>query len=116
MADSRKVQIRLIITLTVADSGFPDRDWGHAKGGKGNLLLPPATKLRHGNIFTGVCQSFCSAWDGGGVCPSMHYRSHDRGVFFVRGSLLGRPPYRNERVVRVLVECILVRSNVPENA
>ena len=51
---------------------------------------------------------------GGGVCPSMHYRSHDRGVS-VRGSLLGRPPYRNERVVRILVECILVRSNVPEN-
>ena len=23
-------------------------------------LLPPATKLRQGNIFTGVCQSFCS--------------------------------------------------------
>ena len=24
------------------------------------LLLPSATKLRQGNIFTGVCQSFCS--------------------------------------------------------
>ena len=28
-------------------------------------LLPPATKLRQGNVFTPVCQSFCSQ---GGVC------------------------------------------------
>ena len=27
-------------------------------------------------IFTPVCQSFCSR---GGLCPSMHHRSHDQG-------------------------------------
>ena len=26
----------------------------------GNILLPPATKLQQGNVFTPVCQSFCS--------------------------------------------------------
>ena len=34
-----------------------------AKGCK-NILLPPATKLGQGNIFTSVCQEFCSR----GVC------------------------------------------------
>ena len=29
-------------------------------------LLPPATKLREGNAFTGVCDSV-----GGGVCPGV---------------------------------------------
>ena len=37
-------------------------------------ILPPATKLRQGNVFTPVCQSFCSQgegvylWSRGGVC------------------------------------------------
>ena len=31
-------------------------------------LLPSATKLRQGNILTGICQSFCSH-GGGGVPP-----------------------------------------------
>ena len=42
-------------------------------------LLPPATKLRQGNIFTSVCQEFCPQGSGG-LCPSMHHRSHDWGV------------------------------------
>ena len=33
------------------------------------MLLPSATKLRQGNIFTSVCQEFCSQ-GGGGVCVS----------------------------------------------
>ena len=37
-------------------------------------LLPPSTKLRQGNIFTPVCQSFCSqgvsASGLGGVCQT----------------------------------------------
>ena len=32
--------------------------------------LPSATKLRQGNIFRGVCQSFCSQGVEGGVCLS----------------------------------------------
>ena len=30
-------------------------------------LLPAATKLQQGNIFTGICQSFCSYGGGVGV-------------------------------------------------
>ena len=37
------------------------------------LLLPPATKLRQGNIFTSMCQEFClggqgECMAGGGAC------------------------------------------------
>ena len=44
----------------------------------GVSLLPPATMLRQGNIFTGVCQSFCLQKGGGGggfsvpVCTTGH--------------------------------------------
>ena len=37
--------------------------------GLDKYLLPPVTKLRQGNVFTPVCQSFCSR--GG-----MHARGH----------------------------------------
>ena len=37
--------------------------------------LPPATKLQQGNVFTRVCDSV----HRGGLCPSIHYRSHDQG-------------------------------------
>ena len=62
-----------------------------------NGELQPATKLRQGYVFTSVCQEFCPV-GGGGLCPSMHHRSHDweglcpRGVSVQGGSLLGRPP------------------------
>ena len=88
-------------------------------------FLPPATKLRQGNVFTPVCQSFCSQ---GGLCLSMHHRPHDQGVSLSggslsggflsreslskgslsRGSLSGRPPYGNKRALSILLECILV--------
>ena len=32
-----------------------------------SILLPPATKLRQGNVFTSVCQEFCPQGGGGGV-------------------------------------------------
>ena len=45
-------------------------------------------KLRQGNAYTPVCQSFCSR---GSLCPSMHHRSHDWGGLcpggLCRGSL-----------------------------
>ena len=34
------------------------------------ILLPAATKLAQGNIFTSVCQEFCP--QGGGVSASVH--------------------------------------------
>ena len=49
-------------------------------------LLPPATKLRQGNVFTSVCQEFCPP---GGLCPSMHHRSHDQGGLCPGGLSLG---------------------------
>ena len=54
------------------------------------LLLP----AREGNVFTLVCQSFCSQ-EGVGL-PN-------------RDPPLDRDPlYSNKRVVRILLECILV--------
>ena len=87
-------------------------------------LLPPATKLQQGNVFTSVCDSVhrgVSIQEGslsegvsvqgvsvqGGPCP--------RGVSVQRGgvcpsggSLSGRSPYGYVRAVRILLECILV--------
>ena len=55
------------------------------KGGVANQLLPPATKLREGNVFTPVCDSV----HGRGVCPG--------------GLCQGDPPpYGNVRAVRIL--------------
>ena len=34
----------------------------------GSNIYRPQTKLQKGNVFTAVCQSFCS--HGEGVCPS----------------------------------------------
>ena len=61
--------------------------------------LPPATKLRQGNVLTPVCDS---VYRGGsvqeGLCPG--------GVSVsVQGET---PPYGNVQVVRILPECIFV--------
>ena len=52
------------------------------------VLLPHATKLGQGNIFSSVCQEFCPR--GGSTWA-------------------GIPPMVNERAVRILLECILVK-------
>ena len=54
-----------------------------------SLLLPPATKLGQGNIFRSVCQEFCSH---PGAVRAGRYGQVVRAV----------------RVVRILLECILV--------
>ena len=56
------------------------------------LLLPPATKLGQGYIFTGVCDSACS------------------GGCLLRGGAWWRPPAGRLLLwaVRILLECILV--------
>ena len=75
--------------------------------------VPPATKLRQGNVFTpvghsvhrGVSVPACTTghMTGGGLCPG-------KGGLSL---LLGRPPmYGNERAVRILPECILVSKSV----
>ena len=97
------------------------------------VLLPPATKLWQGNAFTRVCDSVqggvsipacttghmtggvsvqeeVSVQGRGGLCPggSLFRGDPCPGGSLSRGSLLGRPPYGNERVVRILQECIFV--------
>ena len=46
-----------------------------------NLLLPQVTKLRQGNIFTGVCHSVHRGGDGwqGGMCGGGHVWVCGRG-------------------------------------
>ena len=93
-------------------------------------FLPPATKLREGNVFTPVCHSI-HRWGvsvrgvsvrGSGLCSrgiSVWGLSVQRGLCpreglspggaLPGGSLSGRPPpYVNVRAVRILLECILV--------
>ena len=80
--------------------------------------LPPATKLRQGNVFTPVCDS---VHRGGGVSVPACTTGHmTRGVSVLGGASLSRgglsretpytetPSYGNERAVRILLECILV--------
>ena len=68
-------------------------------------LLPPATKLRQGNVFTPVCHSV----PGGGCLP------HNLGRHPPAQCMLGYIPMPcaswdmvNKQVVRILLECILV--------
>ena len=87
------------------------------------IYLPPATKLRQGNVFTPVCQLFCSpggvlvSVQGGlctkGLCWGVCLRVSVHGVSVwgvsVRGDLCHRDPlYGNVRATRILMECILV--------
>ena len=92
--------------------------------------LPPATKLGQGNIFRSVCQQFCP-WGGmrgclGGCVIALgghawFYLGSMCG--FIRGGMCGfiqggrvwffqffriQWDMVNERVVRILLECILV--------
>ena len=62
-------------------------------------LLPAATKLGQGNIFTGVCLST------GGVCLSACWDIPTRSRHPPGGRLQHTV---NERPVRILLECILV--------
>ena len=70
----------------------PDRKWHHippvlTSGGShcsgwytsywSSFLLPSATKLQQGNVFTPVCQSFCSQ----GVSASVHAGKHPPGRY-----------------------------------
>ena len=99
-----------------------------------DLFLPPANEVCEGYVFTCVCQSFCSqggcAWPGGhawrGACLGGHVwlgGMHGEGGIHGWGGMHGQggvcamhaPPawYYEiwsvyERVVRILLECILV--------
>ena len=105
-------------------------------------FLPPATKLREGNVFTSMCQEFCPrggggmhgreacmvgscmagrhAWWGACIVGGMHGRGHvwrqdmhgGGCVWYACPLPLPLPTIRdtvNERVVRILLECIPVQ-------
>ena len=67
----------------------------------------PGGSLSGGSLSKGLCPggSLSGGSLSGGLCPGR--------VSLSRGSLLGRPPYGNERAVRILLECILIQN---ENA
>ena len=71
----------------MADQVFPRLMTSHSKGGSVNLFLPPTNEVAEENVFTPVCQSFCSQW---GVYPSMQWGVHSS----TRQSPMGRhhPP------------------------
>ena len=87
-------------------------------------LLPPATKLGQGYIFRSVCQEFCPQGGGGmcgkgGMCGRRACMAGDTcvvGVCVWQGCVCGGGhawqilrDMVNERAVRILLECILVR-------
>ena len=80
-------------------------------------LLPPATKLGQGYVFTRVCDSVQRGGSpsGGGfsvrgdLCPrGVFVQGGLSGASLSGGSLMKTPPYGNERAVRILLECSLV--------
>ena len=89
-------------------------------------LLPPASKVCEGYVFTPVCQSFCSQGEGmsrptprgrlGGLKGGWGVQAHTQGVQVQLGVYpsmhWGRHPPPNRRLllrtVRILLECILV--------
>ena len=89
----------------------------HTTQGQGTIVTARKRSLGQGNVFTPVCHSV----HRGGHCPSMHHRSHGRGVSVQGGSLSRRvsvwgvwtepplpPTYGHERAFRILLQCILV--------
>ena len=79
------------------------------------LFYRSQTKLRKGNVFTPVCQSFCSQ---GGVCPSACWDTHTPPSRHPPGQR-PLPPGRHPPnrwlllwTVRILLECILFGRRV----
>ena len=81
------------------------------------LLLPSAKEVAEGNVFTAVCDSVQGGLCPGGLCPgavvSVEGGGLCRGGWSLFGGLCHRilpptTPYGNMRVVRILLECILI--------
>ena len=89
------------------------RPWGPLGSATDSSLLPPATKLGQGNVFTGVCDS-APGGSGQGGASAQGGVSAPRGVCSVWGvPLVETPPGRPLlRAVRILLECILVNRGI----
>ena len=79
--------------------------------------LPPATKLGQGNLFSSVCQEFCSQGGSAALYAGIPLGTRNRSPWDQRQTHPGsRHPLvqcmlgdmGNERVVRNLLECKLV--------
>ena len=85
--------------------------------------LPPATKFRQGNVFTPVCQSFCSqgecAWQGVYMAGGRGVCGRGAGCVWWGGALHGEGvgamcvrAWQERRILQrgvcILLECILV--------
>ena len=77
-------------------------------------LLPPATKLRQGYIFTGICDSvhIGHAWPGGR--PWLGGMHGKRGGCITGGCAWLRHTV-NEWAVHILLECILVQNLIVQH-
>ena len=50
-----------------------------------SIVTARKRSLGQGNVFTGLCHSFCPWGGGGGWLPSIHHRSHDQGGLHLGG-------------------------------
>ena len=77
-----------------------------------SALLPSATKLRKGNVFTSVCHSVHGGWQ----TPPWADTPLTSTCWDTPPAqcMLGYPPSRRplQRTVRILLECILVHLDV----
>ena len=105
---------------------FPDRGHLLLNTEYKNILLPPATKLGQGYIFTGICHSvnregrgvcfWGGAWSRGGVCSRGNACSGGvcsggvsaPGGLVPGGCLMETPRRPLLRAVRIVLECIFV--------
>ena len=78
-------------TLLTADPGFP-AGRGQPQRGSANLLLPPATKLGQGSIFTGVCDSVHGGCLVSGGVPGLRGGCLVPGGFWSGGAWWRPPP------------------------
>ena len=78
-----------------------------------HIITARKRSLGQGNIFTSVCQEFCSQGSGGFLVPGGAWSGGSVGGSAPGGVPGGDPPPGRLllQVVRILLECILVSFN-----
>ena len=74
----------------------------------------PQTKFREGNVFTPVCHSVCSAWQGVCVVGGMHGRRGvcARGACMAGGGACMQETWPLKQAVCIRLECILISNKI----